>query len=298
MSEPPGEQQEPQSETGRSIQALVERIHELENEKAEISLKLWKQRRRPSRMIAYVLLVTGVVTLIVSVLQVSTILAFIGLSLTFWGALFLFVRPVKYVKPNLIGSTAISSLKTIHRVLLDLNYEGTAVHLPPLRYFLKGYKGGTVYIPSKKGHHLPSPNELAEEKAFIKNPKGISLVPPGVGLTNLYEEALGKEFLQVDFTYLKDNLPNLFIQDLEIATNLEMNKENNRIHVKIEGSIFKDLCRQVEALGDVFSSIGCPLCSSIACTLARTLGKPIIIEKAGLSPDGNTIEAYFRVMEE
>ena len=298
MSESPEEQQEPQSETNRSGQALVERIHELENEKAAISLRLWKQRRRPSGMISYVLLIAGAVALIISILQASTILAFIGLSLTFWGVLFLFVKPVKYVKPSLIDSTAISSLETIHRVLSDLDYKGTAVHLPPLPYFLKGYKGGTVYISSEKGHLLPSANELIGEKAFIKNPKGICLVPPGVGLTNLYEEGLGKEFLQVDFEYLKANLPTLFVQDLEIATNLEMDKENNRVHVKIEGSIFKDLCRQVEALGNVCNSFGCPLCSSIACTLARTLGKPIIIEKAGLAPDGNTIEADFRMMEE
>lgn len=285
-------------QTGESVQALIERIQKLENEKEALRLKLWKQRRRPSGIIAYVLLLFGAAALITSILQVSTILAFIGLSLTFWGAILLFVKPIKYVKPSLIDATTISSLKTINQVISDLNYEGKAVHLPPLPYFLKGYKGGTVYISSKRNQTLPPMEKLAGEKVFIKNPNGICLVPPGLGLTNLYEKELGKEFLQVDLEYLKNNLPKLFIENLEIATDLEINEENNHIHIKIAGSIFKNFCQQVKTLGNVCNSFGCPLCSSIACTLARTLGKPIIIEKAGLSPDGNTIEAHYRTIEE
>jgi len=297
MSEVSEEKQNRQPEATESVQALVERIQKLEREKESLRLKLWKQERRPSGIITYVFLVFGVAALVISILASSTILAFIGLSLTFWGALLLFIKPLKYVKPSLIDSTAISSLKTINQVVSDLNYEGKAVHLPPLPYFLKGYKGGAVYISSRKDQLLPPVEELAGERAFLKNPKGIRLVPPGVDLTNLYEEELGKEFLQVDFEYLKANLPNLFVHTLEIATNLTLEKENNRIHVKIEGSLFKDFCRQVTTFGNVCSSFGCPLCSSLACTLARALGKPIIIEKAGLSPDGNTIDAYFSTLE-
>lgn len=286
------------AETEDNVQALIERVQKLENEKEALRLKLWKQKGLPSAKIAYVFLFLGGAALVLSVVYVSTIVAFIGLSLLLWGALFLFIKPVRFVRPSLIDSTVISSLTTIDRLVKDLNYEGKAVHLPPLPYFLKGYKGGTVYIHSKKNRILPPVEELAGEKVFVKNPKGICLVPPGLGLVNLYEEALGKDFIQVDLEYLQEALPKLFVTDLEIASDLEIKKYNDLIHVRITGSVFKDLCKEVKKLGNVCDSFGCPLCSSIACALTRALGKPILIEKTEASPDSNTIEAYYATIEE
>lgn len=281
-----------------SVQALLERIQQLENEKEDLRLELWKQGRKPSGRIAYVLLAFGAASVISSVFYVSSILAFIGLTLIFWGALLLFMKPIRYVKTSLLDSTAISSLTTIDRVISESNYKGKAVHLPPLPYFLKGYKGGVVYISSKKEMILPPVHEVSGKKVFVKNPQGICIVPPGLSLVNLYEKELGKEFTKVDLEYLKNNLPRLFVENLEIAKNLEINRESNLIHVKITGSVYKDFCTEVRQLSNVCNSFGCPLCSSIACALSRALGKPITIEKNEVSPDGDVIEAYYRVIEE
>jgi hypothetical protein len=285
-------------DTENRVQALIERVQKLENEKEALRLKLWRQKGLPSAKIAYAFLFLGGTTLILSIIHVSTILAFIGLTLSLWGGLFLFIKPVRFVRPSLIDSTAISSLTTIDRLVKDLDYKGKAVHLPPLPYFLKGYKGGTVYIHSTKNRILPPVEEIGDEKIFVKNPKGICLVPPGLGLVNLYEEELGKDFIQVDLEYLQEALPKLFITSLEIASDLEIKKKDNLIYVKITGSVFKDLCKEVKKLGNVCNSFGCPLCSSIACALTRALGKPIIIEKTEVSPDGNVIEAYYSTIEE
>ena len=284
-------------ETENSVQALIERVQKLENEKEALRLQLWKQKGLPSVRIAYAFLLIGGATLILSIIYALTILAFIGLSLSLWGALLLFIKPVRFVRPCLIDSTAISSLTTIERLVMDLNYEGKAVYLPPLPYFLKGYKGGTVYIHSKKSRILPPVHEIAGEKVFVKNPKGICLVPPGLGLVNLYEKELGKDFIQVDLEYLKEALPKLFVTNLEIASDLEIEKHNSLIHVRITGSVFKDLCKEVKKLGNVCDSFGCPLCSSIACALTRALGKPIIIEKTEVSSDGDVIEVYYSTIE-
>ena len=281
-----------------SVQALIERIQQLENEKGALRLELWKQGRKPSGRIAYILLAFGAASVISSVFYVSSNLAFIGLTLIFWGALLLFMKPIRYVKTSLLDSTAISSLTTIDRVISESNYKGKAVHLPPLPYFLKGYKGGTVYISSKKEMILPPVHEVSGKKVFVKNPQGICIVPPGLSLANLYEKELGKEFTGVNLEYLKNNLPRLFTENLEIAKDLEINKENSLIHIKIIGSVYKDFCKEVRKLSNVCSSFGCPLCSSIACALSRALGKPVTIERNEVSPDGEVIEAYYRVMEE
>lgn len=255
-----------------------------------------KYKRKPSEIIGYMLLLFGAMALMVSVIYVSSILAFIGLGLTFWGALFLFIRPTKLMKVSLLDSTAVSSLITLDHIIDELNYEGKAVYLPP-RY-LKGLKGGTIFIPSKKEIIIPPVEEVAEEKVFLKNPQGICLTPPGVGLVNLYEKELGKDFTKVNLNYLQNNLPKLFIEGLEITEGLEINVEANRIQVKIIGSIYKNFCNEVRKLSNVCNSIGCPLCSSIACALTRAIGKPIIIKKTDLSKDNKIIEVCYQMIEE
>jgi len=208
-----------------SIQALIERIQQLESAKEALRLELWKQGRKPSGRIAYILLFFGAASVISSIFYVSTILAFIGLTLIFWGALLLFMKPIRYVKTSLLDSTAISSLTTIDHVISEFNYKGKAVYLPPLPYFLKGYKGGVVYISSKEEIILPPVHEVSGKKVFVKNPQGICIVPPGLSLVNLYEKELGKEFAKVDLEYLKNNLPRLFVENLEIAKTSKSTKK-------------------------------------------------------------------------
>ena len=255
----------------------------------------WKQKGNPPSAVGYILLLSGAIALVTSILYSSSILAFIGLGLTFWGALLLFIKPAKYVKASLLDSTAISSLTTIDQIITDLNYKGKAIYLPP-RY-LKTPKGGIVFIPSKKNLIIPPVEEVAKEKVFLKNPKGICLTPPGLDLANLYENELGKDFAKVDLNYLQNNLPKLFMEDLETAEDLEINVEDNMIQAKITGSIYKDLCKEARKLSNVCNSIGCPICSSIAIALTRATGKPVIIEKIEIPTDGKTIKANFQLLE-
>ena len=259
-------------------------------------LEVRKYKHEPSGIIGYILLFFGAMSLMASVIYVSSILAFIGLGLTFWGALLLFIRPTKLVKANLLDSTAISLLTTINRIIDDLKYKGKAIYLPPK--YLKGLKGGTIFIPSKKEIIIPPVQEVAKEKVFLKNPNGICLTPPGLSLANLYEKELGKDFAKVNLNYLQNNLPKLFIEDLEITEDLEINIKGKMIKVKITGSIYKNFCKEARKLSNICNSLGCPLCSSIAIALTRATGKPIIIKKTDLSKDNKTIEVYYQMIEE
>jgi len=282
-------QSEPETKTHtliKSVQQLEKEKEDLRLEKERMRIELWKQKRRPSGIAGYILLLVGAAALASSVVYESSVLAFIGLGLTFWGALLSFVRPVGYVRSSLLDSTAVFSLMTVDQVIDDLNYTGKGVYLPPRH--LKGLKEGAVLIPSKKG--VITSVEKAGE--------GIRLSPSGLGLVNLFEKELGTSFAKVDLDYLRNHLPKLFIEGLEIAEDFRMNIKSNIAHIKITGSIYNDLCKEVRKLPNVCGSIGCPLCSSIACALTRATGKPVIIEKNQLSQDGKTIEAYYRILEE
>ena len=277
----------PTVERGRYSQTLIKRIEKLR-------LELWKYKRKPSGVAGSVLLLLGAIALASSMMYVSSILALIGLGLAFWGVLFTFVRPIRYVKSSLLDSTAISTVSNVSRLIADLGYRGKGIYLPP-RY-LKELKEGTLFISSKKEHTIPTTEEVTKEKVFLKNPTGICLTPSGLGLTNLFEEELGTNFDKVNLKYLQDNLPKLFVEGLEIAQDFEMRTRGNIVQVKMTETIYKDICNEIRKLPNICSSFGCPLCSSIACTLARSSGEPVVIEKIKPSTDGKVIEAYYRIL--
>lgn len=278
----------------RNVSAAVEWISRSKSEEQELRHELRKHRRKPSDTIAYILLFSGAISLVTSVVYSSSTLAFIGLGLTFWGALFLFIKSTKYVKASLLDSTAFSLLSTVDQILTDLNYRGKAIYLPPK--YVKTVKSGIVFISSEKGIIIPPAEEVAKGKIFLEKPKGICITPPGLDLANLYEKELKKDFAKVDLNYLQNNLPKLFIEDLEIAEDLEMNIEDNMIKTRITGSIHNDLCNRVRNLLNIRDSFGCPICSSVAVALARSTGKPIVIEKTAISDDGKTFETHYRIL--
>lgn len=272
--------------------SLISRVRELERENKSLRLELWKHQRKPSRVIGYLLLSMGAIALSSSFIFTSNILAFIGLGLTFWGTLLLFIRSVKYVKGQLLNSTVVSTLSAINKVILELNYKGRAIYLPPRQ--LKSLNEVTVYIPAKDEVNIPTIEEA--NKVFINNPRGLCLPSAGSGLMSLYEEELGTNFSKVELDYLQTNLPKLFIEDLEMFKDFEMNLKGDVIHVKIEGSIYQDLCNQVGELNHVRQSYGCPLCASIACVLTKATGKPMQIEKI-IHSNNEVIEVWYRILE-
>lgn len=279
-----------------NIEILNMRLQRLKMENRDLRLELWRLSRRPSTIFSCVMLLLGGILLSLSILYSSLIPAFIGLGLTFWGALLIYIRPVGFVKSTLLDSSTVPLLLIIDRIISDLNLQGKGVYLPPRS--LREIKGGTLFIPSRNEIILPPIEETAEGRVFLRNPNGICLSPPGLGLTNLYEEELGRDFVGADMAYLQNNLPALFIEGLELAEDLEINVEGEIIHVKIAGSAYADICREIRNTAPkICTFIGCPLCSSIALTLTRTMGKPILIEKVERSEDGKTIKAYYRVIE-
>jgi len=271
---------------------------ELENEREAPILKLRKSQHKPSGKIGYLLLCLGLTFLLTSIFwpvySNPFIPAFIGLGLTFWGALILFIKPTKYVRRELLNHTTTSSLSTLNKIISELNYRGKAIYLPPKH--LKSLKGGIIFIPKEDKVVVPKVEELIEEKFFLKNPGGLCLTSPGLGLMALYEEELGVDFSKVDINYLQNNLPKLFIEGLEILEDFEMTLNGNMINVKMTGSVFKDFCKNEGSI-NTCKTIGCPLCGSIACLLTKVLGKTLIIEEIDKSPDGKVTEIQYQIVE-
>jgi len=254
-------------------------LEELHRENELIKRELQKSKQTAPNRIAIGFLASGVIALLASIVTSSTVLAFIGLGLVFWGALFLYIRTSSFVKPILLDSSVISPLVSLNKIINDLGYGEKSVYLPST--YVSEAKEETIFVLSKR-----------------ENLKGIHLTPPGLSLTNLFEKELGTNFTKVDLNYLKNNLPKLLTEDLEIANNLKLNVENDMVHIKIEGSIYAGLCKELRnSTPSACRLFGCPLCSSITLAITRSTGKPVIIENIETSEDGKTVKTNLRLLE-
>jgi hypothetical protein len=252
--------------------------------------------RFSTRIAAFSILVLGLTALTASAFYASTILAFIGLGLTFWGALLLYVTPTKYVKLELLNAVAPSTLTNIEKILASSKLNDKGIYLPPK--YLRDFESSLVYIPSKNDKALPKPEEINEEKLFSENPEGLFITPPGLTLSKLFEKELGKSFTKTDINHIQNNLPKLLIEDLEIAEDVEIEAMGDLITVKITKHIFSGICEETKKLPKTHEALGCPLTSAIACALAKATGKPVTIEKEEQVEDGETTKIQYRILED
>jgi hypothetical protein len=246
------------------------------------------------RLVPCALLALGLVSLLISTFSTSYELAFIGLGLTFWGALLLYLTPTKHVRLELLTASASSSLINIEKTLTNTQFHGKGIYLPPKR--LKDYTSSLIFIPAQPGEPLPTPEGSETENLHSNDPNGIFLTPPGLGLSKLFEKKLGKSFTETDLEDVQKDLPKLF-EKLEIAKNMYVHMEDNVVTVELGNHIFKGLCEETRKLEKTHETVGCPLSSAVACALAKASGKPVIIEKEMQNLDGST-KIQYRLLEE
>ena len=246
------------------------------------------------RLVPCALLALGLVSLLISAFSTSYELAFIGLGLTFWGALLLYLTPIKHVRLELLTASASSSLINIEKTLTNTEFHGKGIYLPPKR--LKDYTSSLIFIPAQPGEPLPTPEETGTEKLHSKTPNGIFLTPPGLGLSKLFEKKLGKSFTETNLQDVQKELPKLF-EKLEITKDTYIHTKDNIVTVELGNHIFKGLCEETSKLEKTHETVGCPLSSAIACVLAKASGKPVIIEKEMQDLDGST-RIQYRLLED
>ncbi len=257
----------------------------------------------------------GVAALIVAIIYDSSVLAFVGLGITFWGAILNYIRSDDYVKESLLNATATPVLFTMNQTLNELDYNGKPIYLPPM--YLNNPDESKVYIPKSTETKLPTPEQIQtlENQHPSRNSQGLILTPPGAELAALFEKTLGITFTRTDLNYLMKNMPNLMIEGLEIATDFEINEETAnpattngtptqpqqklaKIRVEITDSIYQETSTETEHMAKIHGNIGCPLTSAIACALAKSTGKLTIIKDEKTSEGGRKKTVEYNTYEE
>jgi len=259
-----------------------------------------RSKRKPNlaKPTGWTLVGIGIAILVLSIIYASSISAFIGLALLFWGIILTYIQTEEYARQILLDATTLSTLSTLNQIMQKLDCKGKAIYLPP-KYFTDP-EMVKAYIPKQNNRKPPTPEQIQKQETqlFLDDPEGILLEPPSTQLLGLLEKTLGISFVRIDLKYLQQNLPRTFIEDLEISRNLQIESENNKIRVTIEDSIYYNLHRETQKLTDVYNALGCPLSSALACALAKATGKPITIENQQIDEETKSIIIEYRVVEE
>jgi hypothetical protein len=269
-----------------SLRALIRRIQEQQMEIDQLKIQRWRTRATPSRLTSAALLTLGAISLVGSIAFTSTILAFIGLGLAFYGMLFLFIRPAKNVESETLES-ALSPIRTLDLLLTQLGYHGRGIYLP-------AGNGVILFVPEGDGSQLAmNLGEPENLQALANSSQGVMLSPPGLALTRTIERGLGADLSTRGLGYLEDRLPKMLIEGPQMVKEMQMQVEGGRVHFRFNGSVYCDRLRSDSGK----CSTGCPLCSALACILVRATGRPVVFEdESRIGRD--TFESTYRILEE
>lgn len=273
-----------------SPQDLREDTSTLEVPKTERSAELKsvlkvERQRAVTDVVGFLLLGIGLVALTASVMLASTILVFIGLGLIFWGMLAFFIKPQRYVRSDLMDATALSSLKTIDKMMLGIGYREMGVYIPTDK------EKAVVFVPSEPFSRIPTTGAL-QDGTFVQDPIGIVVVPPGLALANLIEKKLGFRMKNCGVDQVLQAIPKVLVEELEIARDVEIEVRGDKVHFKLVDSIYSNFCREMRDTSRR-CGLGCPMCSALACVLASASGKPVLIEEDELETEkGTTLSSY------
>jgi len=269
-----------------SLRALIRRIQEQEMEIDQLKIQRRKTMATPSRLTFAVLLTLGAIAILGAIAFTSTILAFIGLGLSFYAMLFLFIRPTKYVESETLES-AVSPIKTLDLLLTQLGYHGRGIYLP-------AGNGVILFVPKGDENQLETQLGVPENLQTLTNPsQGVMLSPPGLALTRIIERGLGVDLPTRGLGYLEDKLPKMLTEGPQMVKEMNMQVEGSRVHFRFSGSVY---CERLWDDAGKFST-GCPLCSALACILVRATGRPVVFEdESRIRLD--TFESTYLIVEE
>jgi hypothetical protein len=281
-------------DVGMEQESLSEKLKQLEKDKEELLAELEKLKSKPEAKIGYILLFTGLILLIPAFIYSHNVSAFIGISLVFWGALLLYIRPTRFIRKEILDSIITESLDSYNKLIVELGYEGTPHYISPST--ILGLQKVVLYIPRSNHTLKPTDEQLSADEALISNPQSIKLTPAGLGLSRLIENELKTNFSYVDLDYLQNNLEKVLVEGLEISEAFQMEPTEFTVHVEIKGSVFFEAIQE-QSEYEKKMYIGDPLSSAIACILARSTRQHVVIENIQLEPKEKTIKIDFKLLE-
>ena len=257
-----------------SIEELKKRIISIEERNQILEKELKKYKKKPVGLIAYVLLNIGIILLFLSMAHQNQIFAIIGIAMTFWGSLLLYIRPTRFMSKDIFNSISVELLKSQEYLFGDITFHAHPQYISPPT--LRDSKNVVLYVYNSDSS-LPPDFEYSNDTLFSKGPSGINVRPLGLELSKLLENELSTNFLLNDIEYLSQNLGKVIVDNLEMAKSFSFETLDDKIKVIIKDNIFETFIERMSRNQGKLYFVD-PLTSSIACIIAIVSGKSVMID--------------------
>ena len=302
--------QEPYSSNSFDLdEQIQERLGKIESFSLELKKKILRMLHysRGHVPTGIMLLSIGAASLVFSYLWSSSILTFIGLGITFWGVLIMYITPSRRVRAEMLNSISSSMQKCVDNLVSYMGYTGEVIFFHPKS--LKGLGQGYIFIPHYAAKAAGVLNSEAEALNLLPyssgsdtppvylDPKGIFLAAPSQGLVDLFEKELAVNFATVDFDYVQQALPKLLVEELEIVDEISIiqEAESGAIVARMSGGPCSEMCRSVDIETRLGKHLGCPMCSAVALVLSKVTGNPVSIKDTVITEDNMISTTYVQL---
>ncbi len=213
---------------------------------------------------------------------------FIGISLYLFlftpyltaalGALFIGIfTPViqhgRYVEEDTAVAGLKSGVEPLHRLIRDLDLDGNAVVVPPIRHLSES----RVYIPAGTFNTLP---DLYDEMTIVTGGggrTGVSLAPPGLPLFQDAEERMEHGIAGEGIEAAREVMGHL-THGLDLASSFSVRAEEDEYRLRITQGRYREACQEIrEDLEGICFQAGCPICSAYLVALVESIEEPLRI---------------------
>jgi len=269
---------------------VASQIEKLENEKKELKEELLTLKSRPTGIISYVFLTIGLISTALSVVHSNFFLSIIGISLAFFGSLLLYVKPINFIKQEIMGDVITSYFNAFENILSRFSINGETFHFSPAT--IREFNNIYVFIPSKKTVDL---NTIFESSDLENIPKSVGYVisAPGLDLFKRLANVLKINFSIKGFNETYRKVADALVRYFEISKDVTFEVQEDVIKVDITNCIFSEVIERTSK--SEYYQIGDPLSSALACYLVMTHKKPVKINS--IQVEGTNVSLTYGLLE-
>lgn len=246
------------------------------------------------KKIGYIIIVSGIAFIILSIYLKLFILLVIGFSLIFWGSFIFFLKSKKYIRQEILNLSISEPIILIHKIFDELGLFGKPKYFK-IQKTSNNIDDIYILIPKSNIFKIPTKEEIDKFQS-LNNDCGYVFKPYGIEFVVLFEKILGINFSSVNLEYILYNLRDVFINKLEISRSFELIITSDVIYINMEGYVYSNFNILLNNT-KVNMFIGDPIISALAIILVLSTNNIISIENVVYNQNNqiNEVQIFFKM---
>ncbi len=250
------------------------KIENLIAENNKLRRELWLLQSRGAFPISIFLLISGAISLILAYIYSNTLLLLIGLGVIYIGAVIFYITPSRYISYSLLYELSLSINRLLNSIVLNTsNKRAVILHTNDINGLIYGHLFITDDINTKLPIDISSNNTN-----MVDNTKGMLLPSPLYGIVTLIEKNLNVNFAYIPLESIILTLSDTF-KHLKLVDDISIEVINKSVKIVFKGEDAIKLCKASSRSIPINGHPSCPICTSIAFIVSKSMNKPVYISE-------------------